>query len=210
LKNPLGTILGYVWLLREEPGLSEQHKEYVESIHDSVKRMQRLVTNLLDLAKIESGIDSERELCSVESIVSEIFDEFIRRADLKHIQLLTRLENGLAPINVNRLRMVQALGNLVSNAIKYTPDGGTVTIAVQQDGEGTTLSVSDTGPGISLADQALLFNKFARVGTGLACETTGTGLGLAIVRSAVESHGGRVWLDSQTGQGSTFYFRLPQ
>ncbi len=209
LKNPLGTILGYAWLLDDDPDLTTAQRDYVTSIMDAVERMQSLVENLLDLAKIEAGIDVDQEPCQAAEIVAEVVQLFAEQVRAKEIELATAVQPNLPLFAANRLRITQALENLVSNAIKYTPAGGRVTLRAGAADESITFSVADTGLGIAPKDHAKVFEKFTRVGGEEALQVAGTGLGLAIVRSVVEAHGGRVWLESDLGKGSTFFMRLP-
>jgi len=209
LKNPLGAIAGYGWLLGGSPGLSEEQQHYVEVILESAERMQDLVTNLLDLAKIEAGIDAERDICYLPHIITGAVDGFADRAAMKKIRLGTAVQEGLPTIEVNELRITQAISNLVSNAIKYTPEGGRVSVEAKQMADSIVVGVIDDGAGISPSDQAKLFQKFSRVGGKEMRMIAGTGLGLAIVRSVVEAHNGRVWVESELGQGSAFYMQLP-
>ena len=209
LKNPLGTILGYAWLLDEEPDLSQDQRQYVISILESVNRMQDLVGNLLDLAKIEAGIDAERELWSLPAIIAEVTSRFDDQVEAKQIRLEIIIPDDLPPIMANKLRITQAISNLVSNAVKYTPETGRIFIEAKQTANSVLVGVIDNGPGISPEDQAKLFQKFSRVGGIKMRSVAGTGLGLAIVRSVVESHNGRVWVESQEGTGSAFFMQLP-
>jgi len=209
LKNPLGTILGYAWMLDDEAGLTELQRRYVTSILQSVQRMQKLVGNLLDLAKIEAGVDADCEPCSVQTIIANVVNQFAARAGEGEIKLEVAVPDELPAIVANELRITQAIGNLVSNAIKYTPEGGRVVIPAKHTAESIIVGVIDSGPGISSVDQSRLFQKFSRVGGQEMAEIAGTGLGLAIVRSVVESHKGRVWVESQLGKGSAFFIQLP-
>ena len=209
LKNPLGTILGYSWLLEEEPNLSAEQQSFVKAIRESVERMQLLVGNLLDLAKIEAGVDLEREPCMLSEIVAAVWHEHVGAAAAKDIVFEKRVQPEMPTLVANKLRVTQALSNLVSNAIKYTLPHGHVTIEASATADTALLRVVDDGPGISAEDQSRLFQKFSRVGSAEMQMVHGTGLGLAIVASVVESHGGRVWVESEPGRGSSFCIELP-
>jgi signal transduction histidine kinase len=135
--------------------------------------------------------------------------QFTDRAKEREIHLRTAVPEGLPPIMVNELRITQAIGNLVSNAIKYTPMGGEVSIVAERGEASVVVGVIDDGVGIARHDQAKLFQKFSRVGDQKMRTVAGTGLGLAIVRSVAESNSGRVWVESEIGEGSAFYLELP-
>jgi signal transduction histidine kinase len=138
-----------------------------------------------------------------------VVEQYAGRAAEKEIDLSAKVAEGLPPIIANELRITQAIRNLVSNAVKYTPEGGRVLVEAKL-GEGTIrMSVTDNGPGISAEDQSRLFKEFSRVGSQETRGMAGTGLGLAIVRSVVESIKGRVWVESELGEGSTFVIELP-
>ena len=208
LKTPLGTILGYAWLLEEEQALSVAQQSYVSSIRDTVERMQLLVNNLLDLAKIEAGVDLEREPCTLSEIVAATWHENIEAAAAKDITFERRVQPKMPTLMANKLRVTQALNNLANNAIKYTPPYGHVTIEASTTADTALLQVTDDGPGISAEDQGRLFQKFSRVGNAAMQEISGTGLGLAIVASVVESHDGRAWVESEPGHGSSLLYRI--
>ncbi len=129
-------------------------------------------------------------------------------AETKGLVLETDVADDLGLVNGSPIRLRQMIGNLIENAIKYSSEGGKVRVSAQTQGEQVILRVSDTGPGIPSADQPYLFDKFFR-GTNVPDDSPGTGLGLSIVRSIVESHNGRVWVESQVGKGTTFTVVLP-
>ncbi|RMF29722.1 MAG: GAF domain-containing protein [Chloroflexi bacterium] len=210
LKSPLGLIYGHAGLLKEaiEEIPSYLH-ESVEAILGAVMKMQTLIDSLLDLAQIEAGMDRMTECCLMDQIVEEVVDSFRFQAEEKQITLKLEIAPHLPPIVGNPLRLSQAVSNLVSNAIKYTPPGGRVTVCLFRQEDALVVTVTDTGPGIPPAKQRGLFSKFYRTGMRETIAQEGHGLGLAIVRSVVEAHGGKVWVESQVGQGSTFGFTLP-
>ena len=210
LKAPLGTIMGYAWILTSEPTLEQEHKRYATLIVQSAERMKLLIDNLLNLARIEAGVDLAEEGCYLPAVVTKVVEQHKYLAKEKDIELTVRLpDEDLPPIMANRLRMTQAISNLVHNAIKYTPNRGEVSIEVREGTGSIVVSVNDSGVGVVAEDQSKLFRKFSRVGSEEVRSIAGTGLGLAIVRSVVESYGGRVWLESELGKGSTFFMELP-
>jgi PAS domain S-box-containing protein len=209
LKAPLSTIMGYAWMLAGERELTEEQRKYVMSILSSAERMRSLVNNLLDLAQIEAGFDGAREACYLQPLVARAVDQHAALAAEKHIRLEMNVAEGLPSITANGVRISQAVGNLISNAIKYSPEGGEVTIEATQVADAILVRVTDSGVGIAREDQSKLFRRFSRVGGEESRGVEGTGLGLAIVRSVAESYGGRVWVESELGKGSSFYMLLP-
>ncbi|HID61579.1 MAG TPA: GAF domain-containing protein [Anaerolineae bacterium] len=209
LRSPLANISGYALLLPEAGELNETQQEFVEGIRLSVARMTTLINNLLDLGKIEARVGMEMKPCQLVAVINEVVKSLKEQARAKEIVLQLDLPPELPLVLGNRVRLDQVVSNLVSNAIKFTPEGGVVTVsAIEEKGE-VVVEVKDTGIGIAPKDQVHLFEKFYRVRSEETSGIEGTGLGLAIVKSIVEGHGGRVWVKSQPGQGSTFGFALP-
>lgn len=210
LKAPLSVIYGYVELLQDIlPELDELATKCLDEITGSATRMQTLIITLLDLAQIEAGLDKAAVPCEMSEIIPDVLRGYHLQAGEKGITLSVRLATDLPTISGHPVRLGQAVSNLVGNALKYTPPGGQVTISAQASGQKIVVQVSDTGPGIPPAKQAGLFGKFYKVGAKATRDQEGHGLGLAIVKSVVEAHGGRVWVESTLGAGSTFAFSLP-
>lgn len=210
LKAPLTVIQGYVDLLQDAlPELDALAIKGLKEITASVSRMKNLISTLLDLAQIESGLDQGTEPCHIAKIVTDVVRIYRMQAEKKGIELHVDIHDALPRIDGHPMRLGQAVSNLVGNALKYTPAGGRVIVSAQVSDRRLVVQVSDTGPGIPLARQAGLFGKFYKVGAKETLREEGHGLGLAIVKSVVEAHGGRVWVDSDVGRGSTFSFALP-
>ncbi|MBM4423353.1 MAG: GAF domain-containing protein [Chloroflexi bacterium] len=209
LNAPLGVIQGYTWLLKEDPALNDEAHSYVQQIADSITRMRGLIDNILDIGRIEMGIQNEFQPVSIASVVHESIKNMQALASGKQIALTARVAPATPPVNGSALRLGQAVANLVGNALKFTPPGGTVTVHASLEAGQVTVKVIDSGPGIPPHLQAKLFQKFSRLGQGATQKNEGHGLGLAIVKSVAEVHGGRVWVESQQGKGSTFAFSLP-
>ena len=210
LKGPITVIYGYVDLLEEIlPDSSELASRGLNEIKESATRMKNLVTKLLDLAQIEAGLDQAMQLCEMPDIIADVQKSHRLQAEEKNIELTTVVADDLPGVCGHPVRLGQAVSNLVGNALKYTPPGGRVTVATQLGDQEIIVRVSDTGPGIPSTKQAGLFGKFYKVGAKETRAQEGHGLGLAIVKSVVEAHGGRVWVESAVGQGSTFCFALP-
>jgi len=172
--------------------------------------MNKLVNNLLDLGRIDAGVGLQLELVPIRDIVEQVTGSLHHPAVQKKIILTAQIPENVEPVvEADPALLKQALHNLVENAIKYTDTGGEVEVGVNTRGEIVQFYVKDTGIGIAPVDQARLFEKFYRVARRGSSSPRGTGLGLAIVKSIAVRHGGRVWLESQLGRGSVFYFQIP-
>lgn len=208
LRSPLTAVLGYLDLLSRAGPLNEQQHLYVEQIHHSVRTIITLINDVLDLSRIEAGLDQAKIALDLAPLIREVVESFRPQSQARKQRLTLSVAGTLPPILGNPTRLRQAIANLVDNAIKYTADGGQIEVeACSRDGQ-IILRVSDTGVGISPAEQAHIFDKFYR-GRDVSGKSAGTGLGLSIVRSVVEGHGGRVWVESKAGSGSVFTIVLP-
>jgi two-component system phosphate regulon sensor histidine kinase PhoR len=210
LRSPLTLMRGYATMLDMVGELNEQQQSYVSKIIAGVENMAHLINDLLDLGRIELGVDLEIESVSVLDVLEKVTSTLQMQAGQKEIDLNLELSKGLPDhIDADPALFHQAVYNLVENAIKYTPDGGQVFVRVHTSGEDLVFEIQDTGIGISPEDMPRLFEKFYRGKAREARARVGTGLGLAIVRSIAERHGGRVWVESVEGKGSTFYLQIP-
>jgi two-component system phosphate regulon sensor histidine kinase PhoR len=210
LKNPLSTIKGYATLLTYSKNLSDQELVDLGHILDATDQMQSLIADLLDLARIEAGMGGDVESCDMDQIARDSIDQFELQLKDKELNLVTELPTEDARVLANPVRLSQVIANLVGNAIKYTPHGGEIYLRGFNRGTEFWLEVTDNGPGIAPAAQAQLFQKFYTVPMENGSETeVGTGLGLSIVKAIVEGYGGRVWVESEVGSGSTFGCVLP-
>jgi two-component system NtrC family sensor kinase len=207
LRSPLTTILGYVDLIERAGPVTRQQKEFITRIQNSVGSITTLISDLLDLGKIESGIDSQKETVLLNTLARNALEGIRARADAKHIHLLATLDEQIPPLIGNPIRLRQMISNLLDNAVKYTPDAGTVNLSTQREEGQILLCVSDSGIGIPSTEVPYVFNKFYRASN--VQNTAGTGLGLSIVKSVAEIHGGRVWVDSTDGKGTKFTVVLP-
>lgn len=211
LKNPLSWTYGYASVLEMEEGLSDTAQQCVRGILSSLTRMQNLIDNLLDLYQIEGqGLESGTGASDVAQAIRTVCQEAHAVAVSKRQQLRIELADNLPPAQIDPLRLTQVLDNLISNAIKYTQEGGRICVSAVQHGGGVLVSVEDNGPGIPQAAQPHLFEQFYRVSSTATAEQEGTGLGLSIVRAIIEGCGGKVGVRSQEGKGSTFWFWVPQ
>jgi two-component system, OmpR family, phosphate regulon sensor histidine kinase PhoR len=207
----LALMRGYATMLEMVGQLNEQQTNYVRKIVGGVESMSRLVNNLLDLGRIETGIGLQTELISASDVVERVTSTLQLQATQKKIQIKTEFpsqETSLV-LEADPPLLQQALHNLLENAIKYNRNEGKITVRVQAQSERIIFEVTDTGIGISPMDQSRLFEKFYRGPQPGLQESQGSGLGLAIVRSIAERHSGQVWVESQLGKGSTFYMAIP-
>lgn len=211
LRSPLHTVIGFAELLTEEieGQLNEKQKRFIRHIHDDSLHLLDLINDLLDLSKIEAGrLELRYETFEVSAVLEEALASIRPRATAKSVQIRTDVSIPTT-IVADRLRLKQILNNLLTNAVKFTPNGGGVCIeGALQDGF-AQISVADTGIGIGEDQQKAVFDKFYQVRTAAKVESEGTGLGLAITRRLVEQHGGRIWLKSAVGSGSRFTFTIP-
>jgi two-component system phosphate regulon sensor histidine kinase PhoR len=208
LRSPLTAIMGYIELIERAGSINEIQREYIQRVQTSVQNITSLVNEMLNLGRIEAGLDTKRENVQLDKLVHYSVDGMITQLTKKNIHVKIEFSNGAPIVLANPVQMRQVIDNLLDNAIKYTPDNGTITIRGGVEEEQVILQFQDNGIGIPTSDLPFVFDKFFR-GSNLARGTPGTGLGLAIVKTIVENHGGRVWVDSAVGRGSTFTVVFP-
>ena len=210
LRSPLTLIRGYATMLEMVGELNEKQMDYVSKIISGVENMSTLVTNLLDLGRIEAEIGLKPEMLSIHDIISQVTEPLEFYAQQKDIELRVSATRQAVPLIIaDPALLQQALHNLVENAIKFTRDGGRVSIQYRVEDSQMIFEVHDNGVGISPVDQRRLFERFYKVERRDESMQSGTGLGLAIVKSIAERHGGETWVESELGTGSTFYFSIP-
>jgi PAS domain S-box-containing protein len=209
LRSPLTFVRGYASMLPMVGELNEKQQEYMDKILIGVEQMGNLVEDLLNLGRIEAGVGLEEKPCHLGALVVEAVDGMRARAAAKG--LLLRLQSSdSSPVIMGDVTLLrQAVVNLVDNAIKYTPTGGTISVGLRSSESEAAVSVTDTGIGIAPEDQVRLFEKFFRIRRQETSGVQGTGLGLAIVKSIIERHGGRVRVESALNKGSTFTITVP-
>jgi signal transduction histidine kinase len=210
LKNPLGAILMTTDALAKRGVVEERRRGYAQAfgrIQRSAERMLRLIEDLLDFASIETGhLAIKRRPQDPGPMIQETLTSFEGVALDKGQQLTADLQPGLPKVYCDRDRILQVFSNLVGNATKATPGGGSITLRAEARDHDLLFSIADTGPGISEEDATHLFERYWRADE---VEYKGTGLGLAIAKGIVNAHGGRIWAESELGQGATFFFTVP-
>ncbi|SDE70102.1 PAS/PAC sensor signal transduction histidine kinase [Thermus arciformis] len=208
LRTPLAVIMGLAELLQEE-ALSPSAQESVELIMESAFRLKTMVDNLLDTSRLEAGrFEISRRPVHLKPLLLDLARSFQGVARLSGVEFRVELEE-LPLVEVDPDRIVQVVGNLLSNAFKFTPPGGRVTLSARRVGDELFLEVADTGPGIPKEELPRLFQRYARAKNARARGVSGTGLGLFISKHIVEAHGGRIEVESEEGRGSLFRVILP-
>lgn len=209
LRTPLTCVKTSIDLLNAtRSGLSDDQVELVRTIGHHVGRLETLVADLLDITKLEAGqVSLSKQPTDLRQIVARAVEALRPLIDRKTQSIHLHCPDAVAPVEVDRKRIEQVLTNILSNAIKFTPKEGVIEVSVDEQPDQIQVCVADNGPGIPEADQARIFDRFYVVtdGRGLS----GVGLGLYIARQMVELHGGRIWVESQVGAGSTFCFSVP-
>jgi signal transduction histidine kinase len=212
LRTPLNAVIGFSEVLIEKMfgDINAKQEEYLHDILASGRHLLSLINDILDLAKIEAGrMDLDLEDFDVAQAIDNAVVLVRERATRKGLTLDTRLDRELGSLRGDQRKVKQILLNLLSNAVKFTPEGGRIEVRAQRLEGQVEVSVTDTGTGIAAEDLEAVFEEFRQVGTDYAKKHEGTGLGLTLSRKFVELHGGRIWVKSQPGQGSTFAFTLP-
>ena len=227
LRTPLTSVRGFIELILDADlrGLDPQVREYLDIIAQNANRLATLLNDILDVTRIETDrVELNPRLCPLQDVIQQVAAEMQPLLSKNQHTLRLDVEPNLPPVWADQVRMAQILTNLFTNAIKYTPDPGTITVRARHVRQADHLppqasrnqilpcvmvSVQDTGIGISDEDQARLFSRFYRANTKTGQLVGGTGLGLSIVKAFVEMHGGQVWVDSALDSGATFYFTIP-
>jgi signal transduction histidine kinase/CheY-like chemotaxis protein len=225
LRTPLTSVLGFAKIIRRrlherlfplipasDPKIAQSKVQVLENLDVVVsegERLTKLIDDVLDLAKIEAGkFTWNMASVSVKEVVERAVAATSSLIEARHLKIESSIDENLPDINGDHDRLIQVVINLISNAVKFTPTGAITCSAHRRDGD-IVVSVKDSGIGIAPADQPKVFEKFKQVGDTLTDKPKGTGLGLPICKEIVEHHGGRIWVDSAIGEGSTFSFTLP-
>jgi CheY-like chemotaxis protein/anti-sigma regulatory factor (Ser/Thr protein kinase) len=203
--------LGFSEVLLEQMfgDINERQEEYLRDIHGSGKHLLELLNEILDLSKVEAGkMELEYSSFELRSLLMDAASMLRERAAAQSVDLRVEVHDGIGMVESDELRLKQVVLNLMTNAVKFTPDGGSVVVRATPGPSGIEITVTDTGIGVAEADRKRIFESFQQGGRGSSREE-GTGLGLTLSRRIVELLGGRMWLESEVGVGSTFGFTLP-
>ncbi|MBI5149714.1 MAG: GAF domain-containing sensor histidine kinase [Candidatus Omnitrophica bacterium] len=212
LRTPLTSVKGYAALLMSGKlgDIPEGVKERLQKINLHSDNLVKLINNLLDIARIESGrVEMKMEKCSVTALIEGTRDLLMPQMREKNLQWKDEIAPNMPELTFDKHQIERIFINLVSNAIKFTPTHGTITVRARRDGPVAVFEVSDTGIGISKEDLGKLFNEFYRVDNEINQNVKGTGLGLSLVKKIVEAHQGKIWITSEINRGTTFHFTLP-
>ncbi len=208
LRSPLTAILGYISLIERSGEINEQQLEYVQRVQISVRTITELIDKLLDIGQIEAGFDRQMERVALPHLIDQSIEGLRHHYTQKQQKIVLGFGTALPVILGNPLRLRQMFDNLIENAIKYTPQEGEVHIRARNEAHQVIIQVQDSGIGIPPSEQPYIFDKLYRA-SNVPKKAQGSGLGLSIVKSIVESHQGRIWAESTTGQGSTFTVVFP-
>ena len=212
LRTPLNAIIGFSEVLLERMfgELNDKQDDYLKDILGSGRHLLMLINDILDLAKVEAGrMELDLERFHVPTAIGNAMTLVRERAQRHGIALSSTIDPALDEIVADERKFKQILLNLLTNAVKFTPDGGRVDVIARRAGDVLEVAVRDTGIGIAKEDQEAVFEEFRQVGRNYTNKQEGTGLGLTLTRRFVGLHGGRIWLDSEPGKGSTFTFTIP-
>jgi two-component system, OmpR family, phosphate regulon sensor histidine kinase PhoR len=208
LRSPLTAILGYIELLDRAGPINELQRDFINRVQTSVHSITSLVNDLLNLGRIESGFDTRKETISLSDILNSSLTSVDERLKKGSLTLSKNYKEDLPPLYGNPIQIRQMVDNLLDNAITYTPEGGKIKVEAQVDGKQLILLVSDTGNGIPALDMPYIFDKFYRA-SNTSSDLPGSGLGLSIVKSIIETHQGRIWVDSTIDKGTNVTVVLP-
>jgi signal transduction histidine kinase len=208
LRTPLSVLRGHAEALRD--GVIPATPENFTIIHDEIVRLNRLVEDLRTVSLAEAGeLSLLRQPVSPGRLLERAAAAHTSRAAQRNIELRAQIEPGLPLVDIDSDRMSQVLNNLLDNALRHTPDGGSVTLIAKGTPDIVQMGVKDTGPGIAPEELPRIFDRFYRTDKARRRDQGGSGLGLAIAKSIVQAHGGRIWAESQSGEGVTFFIELP-
>ena len=213
LRTPLVSIDKAINLLlsKNGEGLSEVQKQFLSIASRNCKRLSLLINDLLDLAKLEAGkMDVKLAPCSIDQVIDESIEGLIAWANTRSVVLAKKAQENLPEVRIDADKIIQVLNNLIGNAIKFTPNSGTITVGAQlQNDREVVVTVQDTGVGIPEDELEKVFTKFYQTEERVATDVSGTGIGLSIAKEIVELHGGKIWVESESGHGAKFSFTVP-
>jgi signal transduction histidine kinase len=210
LRTPLTFVKGYVDLLMDgEMGLlTQQQQDALQIVSDKTDEITRIIEDIITLQRIDAT-NIQLERVSMSAFLDTAVADHRLVANKKGLQIVYQKPRAKAMVYIDKQRMMQVMDNLLGNAMKFSPDGGTITVKLEEDDEFVTVCVSDEGIGVPKDKQDRIFDRFYQVDGSSRRRFGGTGIGLAIVKRIVNAHHGRIWLESEVGKGSSFYFALP-
>jgi signal transduction histidine kinase len=208
LRNPLNAITLGSSLLQMSPTISDDDREQIDTMEVSAGRMKRLIEDLLDVTRLEGGkrLPIEPAPLAIRDLIEETEELFRAQATVASITMEYSAPDDLPLLFVDRHRIMQVMSNIIGNSMKFTPAGGRIAVSARAEDGHVRITVQDTGPGIPTDDLVAIFSPYWQA---KRTERMGAGLGLPIARGIVEAHGGRIWAESEPGDGTTFHFTLP-
>ena len=212
MRTTINAIIGFSEVLLEKlfGELNDKQNEYVDDILSSGRHLLSLINDILDLSKIEAGhMELELTTFDLPNALDNALVLIRERASRHGVRLERVVDEQLGDFRGDERKIKQVLVNLLSNAVKFTPEGGKIQVRAGLDNSAVQISISDTGIGIAPEHHEAIFEEFRQVGSDYARKREGTGLGLTLTKKFVEMHGGRIWVESEPGKGSTFTFTLP-
>jgi diguanylate cyclase (GGDEF)-like protein/PAS domain S-box-containing protein len=213
LRTPLSTIQEGIALMFDETlgPIQEEQKDMLARVKNNIDRLARLINDLLDMSKVDEGkLELQKSTVNITALAEEVFSSFRKQAHSKKIQLKSRIQKDIPPLNIDPDRITQVLTNIIANSVKFTSAHGCITLEIKDKEQEVEIIVTDTGIGIARKNITGLFDRFSQFNRVYGPGERGTGLGLPISKEIVEMHGGRIWVESEVGKGSTITFSLPR
>lgn len=209
LKTPINSVSGCLDLIQQLGPLNERQQQFADRAMSGLRRMEHLVARLTDISWIDADMPLRVSTCDLSVLINEAVDLLKEAADQRSITVHVDVDGRTAQVEGDAQLLGQVIDNLVGNAIKYNRQGGTVWVTATHEGDAVLVAVRDTGLGILPEDQPRVFDRFYRSRDDAKRRIEGSGLGLAITQAIIHKHRGRIWLESQPGEGSVFWFTIP-
>lgn len=210
LKAPISAVRGYIELIQRAGDLNPLQLKYCDRAMGGLERMEGLINALLEMARLEQGEALKYEDCNLETIIRSAVDLVESLAEQKAVAIHVSLDDDLDVVRGDRGLLGQVFNNLLTNAIKYNRNGGSIQVTASNQSDFVRIDVRDDGVGIPESDQPHVFELFFRAGNSAKTRAAGSGLGLAIAKAIIQKHEGYIWVNSVEGEGSTFSFTIPR